>query len=221
ELLLGSGATISGTVVDETNAPVPHIDVFAFGVRRGGSQTKTDAKGTFVLPGLASGAHTLMARSDTFAPILGASIELGDKDVPGVVVKVRRGIVIAGRVVPPQICAVEHEPERARSLLTFPLEAKTTGPDGAFSLSPAEAGAAGLLAACASGASGEVVVEVAAGMPEVVLAVKSGASITGRVVDGSGKPASGMTVMASPQHGTIRTTIVNGMVTSGVQGLTG
>jgi protocatechuate 3,4-dioxygenase beta subunit len=50
--------------------------------------------------------------------------------------------------------------------------------------------------------------------------VAPGESIAGRVVDGSGKPVSAVTVMAAPRSGTERTVIVNGMVTSGAQVLT-
>ena len=46
-------------------------------------------------------------------------------------------------------------------------------------------------------------------------------AIAGRVVDGSGKPVAAVTVMAAPRSGAERTVIVNGMVTSGAQVLTG
>jgi protocatechuate 3,4-dioxygenase beta subunit len=221
ELLIGAGATVSGTVVDDAGAPVPNIDVVSFGPGRSSGKNKTDAKGAFVLSGMSPGSHTLMARSDIYAPVLGRAVELGDKDITGVVVRVRRGLEIVGHVEPRQPCEIQHELDGSRSgPITFPLQAKTTGADGVFKLSPAEVGQARLTAVCTSGDRGEIVVEVNAGMPEVVLAVKPGASIAGKVVDGSGKPVSGVTVMASQEEGTIRTTIVNGMVTSGVQGLT-
>ncbi|MDX2091949.1 MAG: carboxypeptidase-like regulatory domain-containing protein [Kofleriaceae bacterium] len=220
-LLVGTGATVSGTVIDDAGAPVPNIEVISFGPGRSDGRNKTDAKGAFVLSGMPPGSHTLMARSDIYAPVLGRAVELGDKDLTGVVVRVRRGLEIIGHVEPRQPCEIEHDPEGlGTGPINFPLEAKTTGLDGAFKLSPAEAGQARLSAVCTSGDRGEVVVDVKAGMPEVVLVVKPGASIAGKVVDGTGKPVSGMTVMASPEEGTIRTTIVNGMVTSGVQGVT-
>jgi hypothetical protein len=57
-------------------------------------------------------------------------------------------------------------------------------------------------------------------MGDIVVEVKPGASIAGKVVDGAGKPVGGVVVMGAPIGGTERTTIVNGMVTSGVQTVT-
>jgi len=94
-----------------------------------------------------------------------------------------------------------------------------TGPDGEFELAPVAPGKATVSARCPSGDQGSASVEVA-GPTEVIVKVSPGGSIAGRVTDGEGKPVGGVVVMASPTGGTERTTIVNGVVTSGVQALT-
>jgi len=223
ELLVGAAPTVSGTVVDEANAPVPGVEVLAMGRGRDGASAKTDAKGAFVLSGLSPGSFTLMARDDKHTPVFGPPIDLADKDVTGAVVRVRRGLEIVGRVDPPQACSVEHQradDTPSGPMMIFPIAPAATNADGRFSLGPATPGKARLSAMCDSGDRGELVVDVAPGMAEVVLAVKAGASISGKVVDGAGKPVSGMNVMATPDTGVIETRIVNGVVTSGVQALT-
>jgi protocatechuate 3,4-dioxygenase beta subunit len=57
-------------------------------------------------------------------------------------------------------------------------------------------------------------------MGEVVVTVKPGGSIAGRVVDTEGKPVAGVSVSAAAQDGGEKTMIVNGMITSGVHALT-
>jgi hypothetical protein len=57
-------------------------------------------------------------------------------------------------------------------------------------------------------------------MPEAILRVVPGGSIAGRVVDGDGKPVAGVGVIANEVSRGERTTIRNGAVTSGVQGMT-
>jgi hypothetical protein len=222
ELLVGAAPTVSGSVIDENGAPAPGVHVVAFTRGSGGGEATSDAKGAFVMSGLMPGAYTFMARDDAYVPVIGPAVDVADKDVTGVVVRTRRGIAITGRVEPPQRCDVTHEPaeQAAMGAFMFPIAPARTGDDGTFTLSPATAGKARLAATCASGDRGEVVVDVAAGMTEVVIVVKAGASISGKVVDGAGAAVPGMTVMAALDEGTIRETIVNGVVTSGVQALT-
>jgi protocatechuate 3,4-dioxygenase beta subunit len=57
-------------------------------------------------------------------------------------------------------------------------------------------------------------------MADAILPVTAGASIAGRVVDGTGAPVAGIGVMASEISRGERTTIRNGAITSGVQALT-
>jgi hypothetical protein len=224
EILVGNAPVIRGVVVDEAGAPAPNVEVSAFSGPGDGAEAKADAKGAFVIEGLAPGQYMLMARSDRFLPAGTTSIELGAKDVDGVKITVRRGLRIKGHVERRQICEVSIEldedafsPHGDMPMMIAPT---TTAADGEFDVGPAHPGAYQLSARCPSGEQGEQKIEAKAGMADLVIAVKPGASIAGKVVDGAGKPIAGVAVMAAPQGGTERTTIVNGMVTSGVQALT-
>ncbi len=223
EILISEGPVISGTVVDETNTPIADIEVGAVGMRGGGGDATTDAKGAFTLAGLAPGAYFLMARNDTFVPAGGAPLELADADLTGITVRVQRGTQISGHVEPRQICEIQHDIDDRELGPGMPMLVgpKTTTADGEFTLGPASAGKARLRARCPSGAHGSIPIDVKPGMAPVVIAVTPGASIAGRVLDADGKPVAGVTVMASIEGPTQRTMIVNGMVMSGVQGITG
>jgi protocatechuate 3,4-dioxygenase beta subunit len=222
EILVGVGPVVRGKVVDETGAPVANATINASGQERGsGGEAKSAADGAFVLEGLQPGRYFLFARSDTHVPSRPASVEVGDRDVDGIVVTMTRGTKITGRVEPRQICEVRAEPDDADigRMLMF-LSPVTTKADGVFELPPASTGRVKLAARCGSGDQGERVIDIAPGMPEVVLEVKPGALIGGKVTDGQGKPVANATVMASEQDGGTRTMIVNGVITSGVQALT-
>jgi len=222
EILISDGPVISGTVVDETGTAVADIQVDAMGRGRG-RDAHTDAKGAFTITGLSPGAYFLMGRNETFVPAGGAQVELADKDLTGITVRVQRGAKIIGHVEPRQICEVQHDIDDRELGPGMPMLVgpKTTAADGEFSLGPASAGKAQLRARCPSGAQGSIPIDVTVGMAPVVLKVTPGASIAGRVLDGDGKPVAGATVMASLEGPTQRTMIVNGMVTSGVQAITG
>jgi hypothetical protein len=106
---------------------------------------------------------------------------------------------------------------RGRPMFVAPV---TTQADGEFEIGPLVAGKANLSGRAASGDQGTLETTITPGMPEIVLKLAPGASIAGRVVDGDGKPVANATVMATAQGPTEHTMIVNGMVTSGIQGLT-
>lgn len=224
EILISDGPVISGVVVDEGGAPVANVEVNAFAQGRGrGGDARSGADGAFTLAGLAPGGYALMASGGDHLAHGMTPVELADKDVADVRVRVRRGIQITGHVEPRQICEVSHDiadEELGPGLPTL-IAPRTTAVDGEFSLGPATAGKARLRARCPGGDQGEAAITVAAGMAPVVLKVSPGASIAGRVVDGAREAVAGVTVMADLQGPTARTMIVNGMVTSGVQGVTG
>ncbi|MGE3456117.1 MAG: carboxypeptidase regulatory-like domain-containing protein [Kofleriaceae bacterium] len=220
EILVGIGPVISGIVVDETGAPAPGVSVAADNGRDG---VQADAKGAFVLEGLAPGRYWLRAVSDEMIPAAPTSVQLTDKDVTGVKVTVRRGIRITGHVEPRQVCDVEQalDPQQG-GMGVMMLGAPTkTAADGQFAFGHLQAGKTKLSARCASGDQGSLAIDVAPGIAEVVLKVTAGASIAGSVVQGDGKPAAGVTVMAAEQGPSSTTMIVNGMVTSGAQAMTG
>ena len=223
ELLVGAGLAIRGLVVDERDTPVAGATVAAIAKGERDPEATADAKGAFVIDGIRPGKFLLMARDETAKSAGGTEVEVKDRDVDGVIVRVQRGITIKGHVEPRQVADVRFQPEEGEMVMGVwagMLAPITTGADGAFELSTASPGKATLTARCASGDQGAVTVDVAGGMPEVVLKVSPGASIAGRVVDGDGKPVSGAVVMAAATGGRETVTMVNGVVTSGVQGMT-
>jgi protocatechuate 3,4-dioxygenase beta subunit len=193
----------------------------------GGEGTKADDKGAFVFEGLRPGKFMLFGSTPEHMGESSPPIEVKDKDVDNVIVRVRKGAKIVGRVEPPQVCDVkvafdmDRPGMRGGPMRMMRMMAPTSsGADGKFELGPVEEGKQKLEARCGSGDQGNISVDVKPGANEVVLAVKPGASIAGKVVDGDGKPVAGVSVMASQQDSSEGTVIVNGVVTSGVQALT-
>jgi protocatechuate 3,4-dioxygenase beta subunit len=219
ELLIGAGPVIRGRVVDTTGAPAASVQVSA-SARGEDSEAGADAQGAFALEGLAPGDYVLTASSATYLPAGATRVPLGTRDVDGVVLTVQRAATLQGHVEPRQVCDIQQEPEDRPGAMLALAPSTTSGADGEFALGPVGDGTAKLTARCASGDQGQVEVKVAPGMPETILKVTPGGSIAGHVVDGEGKPVAGVSVMASNVASGEHTTIRNGMVTSGVQGLT-
>ncbi|CAN5920969.1 hypothetical protein BH11MYX3_BH11MYX3_04860 [soil metagenome] len=223
EVLISAGPVVHGVVLDESKTPVPNITVTANGQGRGaGADAKTDAKGAFTITGLAAGHYFVMASDDAYVTAGPTQLELADHDIDKLEVRVRHAATIVGHVEPRQPCEIQHEPDESSfgAGMMQMIAPTTSGADGVFRLGPAAPGKAKLVARCSGGDQGTVEITVSVGMPEVVLPVKPGASIAGRVVDGEGKPVGGVTVMGTIAGPTQSTMIVNGMVTSGVQALT-
>ncbi len=224
EILVNDALSIKGTVLDTENKPVSGVSITMFARDSGngdGDVATSAADGTFEIRGVNAGTYTLMGSSKDHLDGGMVEVLVEDKDVTGVVVHVSRGIVLEGRVEPPQVCDVSYEAdddEGSHSLLG--VAPVTTTEDGKFTLQPLGARKAILHARCMTGAFGSLAVDVRAGIAPVVIAVKPGASIAGRVLDGDRKPVVGVTVMGQREEKTVRTTIVNGMVTGGVQALT-
>ncbi len=218
ELLIGRGPVIRGLVVSETGAPVPHVEVQAL-ARSGGATGIANAKGSFTLVGLNPGDYTIHASNEMYLPEPGTHVTLGDNDVDAVVVTVKRGYRLKGHVVPAQECTVQQDPDLGAGPMMILAPGTTTSADGEFTLGPLAGGAVRLTARCASGNQGSTQVTLAGGMPDTVIHVAPGASISGRVVDGEGKPVAGIGVVASEISSGERTMMMNGMITSGVQGL--
>lgn len=223
ELLVGAGPVIRGVVIDDGGAPAPGAKVRAIARGERGGEATADDKGAFVLEGLGAGQFRLFARGPAVLPAGTTPVEIKDRDVDGIVVRVRQGLTIKGHVEPRQVAEVSFEPdenELGRGPLPGLPRSIVTGPDGAFELSPVGPGKATLTARCPSGDQGDVPVDVAGPTTEVVLRVSPGGSIAGRVVDADGKPVAGVGVVGSPVGPAEHARIVNGVVTSGVQALT-
>ena len=217
QILIGRGVSIRGKVVDDANAPVANANVLTIGDGRG-VDAKTDAKGEFAIEGASPGKHVLMARGGDHVTAGMTPVEVKDTDVTGVIVHVQRGFKIKGHVEPRQQADITLEPEESETRLVM-IAPTATDAQGNFELGPA-LGKGTLSARCASGDQGELAIDVTGPRAEVVIKVAPGGSIAGRVVDGDNKPVAGASVSATPTGPAERTTIVNGMVTSGFQTIT-
>jgi len=219
ELLIGAGPVIRGHVVDEAGAPAASAVVHA--VTRGNASDATvDAVGAFVLDGLLPGEYVLVGGGEGYLPAGRAQVAFGDQDVDGIIVTVKRGLTITGHVEPRQPCEIQVDTTASAGDLMTISTAASSGADGAFAIGPVRDGHARLSARCASGDQGEVTVQASPGMPDTILKVAPGASIAGRITDGEGKPVAGTGVAASEVSNGDHTVITNGMITSGVHGLT-
>jgi hypothetical protein len=75
-------ATLSGRVVDQSGAVVPHVRVVIIDLTTGRERkTETSDRGEFVLQGLAPARYQLTAQRDGFAPLQVPDIELHSNDV--------------------------------------------------------------------------------------------------------------------------------------------
>jgi protocatechuate 3,4-dioxygenase beta subunit len=220
-ILVGNGAAIRGIVVDEHDAPVAGIEVSTFGNREYSSEDKSDAKGAFAVAGLSPGRYELVGNGDDYITSGTTAVDVATKDVDNVRVRVRRGGRVKGHVEPRQACEVkldsDNDDMHGMPMMIAPQQ---TAADGEFALGPVQPTPYTVTARCPSGEQGSKQIQVTPGMADVVIEVKPGASIAGRVVDGRGKPLAGATVNAAPLTSGERTTIVNGMMTSGSAALT-
>lgn len=217
EILVGSAPSIRGVVVDDQGAPAADVEIRSFGPGEDVTGT-SDAKGVFVIDGVAPGRYSLVANSDQFMPAGPTRVEVADKDIDGVKITVTRGLHVKGHVERRQVCDVEVDAGMRRpGAMQMMFAPVTTTDDGEFDIGPVHPGALDLKAHCASGDVGAAHVDVTPTLGAVAIEVKAGGSIAGKVVDGQGKPVAAVTVMAGDGE---RTTIVNGMVSGGIQAVT-
>lgn len=225
QLLVGRAPVVRGTVVDEDARPIADALVVTLGDDNT-DDVKSDDKGAFAIEGLDAGGHMVLARADTHVPAGPTNVVVADKDVDGVVLRMKKAGKLVGHVEPRQpACDIGIEADGDRPMMPFEMIARSSGArvsdaNGNFEIAPITPSKLSLTARCASGAHGTAEVSWTPSTKDVVIAVTPGASIAGKLVDGDGKPVAGATVAANPQTGTLRTTIVNGMVTSGIQGIT-
>jgi protocatechuate 3,4-dioxygenase beta subunit len=222
EILITKGPSVRGTVVDDKGAAVADasVSIYGEGMRGRSQRYSSDARGAFAIEGLQAGEYQVTASTETHIPGPSVPVKVETTDVTGIVVTVRAGIALKGHVEPRQICEVTPDTDGDGPMMSMLAAPVTTGADGAFTFPRMEPIAYVLEARCPGGEQGQAKVTAAPNAGETVIEVKPGASIAGRVVDGAGKPVAGVKVAATPTGGTDKTTIVNGMITSGVQALT-
>ncbi|MBL9013219.1 MAG: carboxypeptidase regulatory-like domain-containing protein [Myxococcales bacterium] len=203
------GYAVSGKVVDEAGRPIAKAKVDAssgmWDLGGGDSDAvHTDDKGQFTFPALAPGQHTLTAVDGEHAPGRSSPISVKDAPVSGVVITMKAGARVAGKVVdkdkkPVPYATVRMKGKGANEWMVSARQA-TTDKDGAFELRGLvrvkhQARAESDLAASRIV---EVDLDAKAEVTDLELVLDVSGTIAGIVVDDRGQPVPEVTVNAFP-----------------------
>ena len=208
-ITLRKGYAVSGKVVDESGKPVAKAKVDAssgmwdFG---GGDSdaVHTDDKGQFTFPALAPGQHTLTAVDGEHAPARSSPITVKDRAVTGVVITMKAGTRVAGKVVDKDKNPVPFATVRMKG--TGPNEwmaqarQATTDKDGVFELRglPRMTHQARAESDVAASKIVEVDLDAKAEVTALELVLDVSGTIAGIVVDDTGQPVPEVSVNAFP-----------------------
>jgi len=224
EVLVSPALSIAGRVQydDGTPAAGARVMIGARGEMRG---VDADDRGAFHAGGLRPGHYRVTAETEDGLAGEPASVELEKTPVRDVVVTVKRGAYVTGRVDPaelaevavvrpdvePDLGAIGMGPQAMMRLAGGP--STRTAADGTFRIGPFEPGPVRLGGRAADGRRGEVDVTVAAkGAAGVVIPLEARGRIAGRVRTKAGAPVPGAVVsLRRVATGPRRTTIVNGV----------
>lgn len=203
-LVLDVAGSIAGTVVDDTGAPVPEVQVNAFpdilqgastsGLALAGlSSTTTGGGGEFVIRGLPDGAYRIWAarHSGGFGDWgqRGTAARTGDKDVritlaaPG---SLAGKVVLAGSTAPPRLVTV-----------AVGVQMPSPATDGAFQLKDLSPGSYDVTIRgleFAESIQHDVKIEPGKTTDLGTITVARGRTLAGRVVDKSGAPVAGANI---------------------------
>jgi large repetitive protein len=219
-LRLGKAASVTGSVIDEkARRPLSGVRVSASSssVFRGDARSRrarTDAKGRFRIPGLASRRYTVRAAKTDYLPVAMPGIVAGVSAPGTVAIALAKAAAITGRVTDESGAPVAGARIRfardsnVRALMRGGPAAflgrpgVTTGPDGAFRMRglaaeknlTLEAAKTGYVTARRHG----VTLKAGEAVRDVALVLKRGLEARGRVVDSAGQPIAGAEIRLSP-----------------------
>lgn len=209
---VGRGALVSGVVTDESGAAIAGCPV---GLDAGGNAQRAiecDSKGRFEFAGVSAGrVHlTASAARHGYTRNADALLEVEDEAIVSATLVMPAGLTIAGRVVDPEgggVADCSLVLERPTAHLCQRVGATDTDADGRFcfrgldpanlelAVSPRRGGESRLLARRLTG--------VAAGAPELTIALEEGGFVSGRVVDGASLPMAKACVTAFDAAGAV------------------
>ena len=209
---------ITGVVVDEAGKPVPGATAIAVGLGSGWAGTAvTDDQGAFAFEGVKPGRFMLSAGGEHWLGSEPVMVMVRGPGIDGVKLTVRAGRAIRGHVDPPAVADIEiaRDPGKVGldlGALMIGGASAQAGADGAFTLAPVEEGETTLTARATDGRRGTAKVTVGPnGADGVVIHLRVGATLAGRVTDGK-DPVAGAIVSARRVEGGSRTAvIVNGV----------
>jgi len=199
------GATVEMHVLGESAAPLSGA---LARIENVGLDATTDGKGVAVLEGVHTGYTAVVVSATGYAPVT-ELIQIPDN--PGVRVKrtvqLKKGVPVAGLVVDDKgapVAAASVYAVSASSLVTLKASAvATTNAKGQFELPAVATGAYRLVASHKDYAAGQssVVSVYETAIRDVRIQLQTGATISGRVVDDSGKGVAWATVRTGPEQG--------------------
>lgn len=176
------------------------MEMVGAGGEAGELAAETDADGVFELWGLAPGIYEVSAMGPHALPAPSVTADTTRGDVDALELELGHGVVIRGRVEPPQVATVSLSGMamlEASERWASQSEVKTDAA-GTFTLHGAEPGELTVYAHSSEGFVGEKVVTVGPqGADGVVIPLaKQGVTIAGRVTDTRGQPVVGVYVGA-------------------------
>lgn len=208
-----SAYSIRGRVVyGGSGRPVPDASVFAKAIDGTaiGSMETTDDNGAFAIHGVFPGDLQVGAEAPSAAPEMAwVNVSIDDKDASDVVVFLNEGATISGRVEPATkahvyLTVAPGTLEMERIYTAF-VAAQTMSVDtdeqGGFVLENVAQGDWLIVAETQNGRKGEAELRVGlADASDVVVLVEDKASLRGTVVDDTGAPVQGLTVVMRPRR---------------------
>ncbi|MCE9573326.1 MAG: carboxypeptidase-like regulatory domain-containing protein [Deltaproteobacteria bacterium] len=210
ELLVEPATTIAGRVVDQRDAPLSAVSVYAMRPDDLGRITAwgtTGDDGRFVLDGLTAGHYAVRTVPDqSRLAAASASIEAPTKDE--VILRVHAGVTITGHVTPPRAGSLHvRQPldrlaidglataTAAESMLTAPID-----DTGAFTLAGVPAGTWEVMATTDDGGGAVTVTVADRDVTGVEIPVDQFASVCGVVREANGHALGDVTVTASVRN---------------------
>lgn len=204
---------VSGTVRSAEGAAIPDATVRPVALAGGeaGQESSADAEGRFELRVYPRTPLRVAAQAPGYGEGHSAPVEVLDQDIQGVEVVLQKGATVSGMVTDEQdnpvagatviaILAPHGGSEKAAST----RRTEKSGPDGTFTFSDVPAREISLVAAKPPLVrSAEELVTLRPGETKggVRLVLRSAKELSGRVVDGDGKPVAGAQVVADSKVG--------------------
>lgn len=208
-ITLRKGYAVSGKVVDESGKPIAKAKVDASSGmwelgKSDADDVTTDDKGQFTIAALAPGSHTLTAIDGEHAPARSTPITVKDRPVTGIVITMKAGGRVAGKVVdkdrkPVPFATVRITGKGPNAWMAAARQA-TTDKAGAFELRGLARVTQQARAESDTAASKIADVDLAtkAEVTNLELVLDVSGSIAGVVVDEKGQPVPEVTVNAFP-----------------------
>ncbi|HEY4058440.1 MAG TPA: carboxypeptidase-like regulatory domain-containing protein [Kofleriaceae bacterium] len=209
-VILRKGFAVSGIVLDDKGAPLakvkvrPRGDAWFGATGESDSQAVSDDKGKFEIKALASGAHTLEANDGDHAPAQSAPFVITDKAVTGISITMKPGAVVAGTVSTtdgkPAPFAVVRIAEKSQRAWGGGARQVSCDDKGAFEMRGLAQHAVQVRAENDLAASKivDVDLEKTPEKKDVALVLDVSGTISGIVVDETGKPVPEVQVNAFP-----------------------